>query len=578
MAFTEALKPKAGSKHLSTIINAEGKAVLAESREDEIQKIKYQEIIKLLIGAGYFRAKIKGLSEFDKVVGGMTWCIDVCTIDLDVDLLFQENSTIGQKIALTEKIVAVLPKMKCPYTIEPHQIQGLDFIHIHPVIEWLVKKSLENREERGDYIRQYAVHQFNMQYCFPNERPNENFILRALPNIFTVQNKYRPHRKFRRVENQPTDTFSRIQSTLFEYGHTPIQENQSEGEENQADRELEKIDEAKLQQLTKSMKATSSDAPIAPKTISSIINMKASEIKDAAAMYSNLVTESELDEKNELAKLKNKEKALLEQVSALNMQLKTANNKLKVLKEKTNFREQTDNQLTEEEKRIVKELEIRILLNNSLLEQENQFKEYCKSDRQRLQELIRGIEEDNSVDNETGASLSQLNRQVAEARISLAKISRSEAGLHRLIDEVPSRAELTQYQGRFLELYNQVSAKHRETKQFYTLYNAMRDEHEYLTKELSLLKSIANGFVSSVNSIHVKEEFIKQFEAIVDGVKHNKLKVEQKRNEERDMRDKLRLHLSGLVDQHRLYVSLLKQFTLECEENQKLIAQVKVQS
>nr|CAD7269018.1 unnamed protein product [Timema shepardi] len=58
----------------------------------------------------------------------MTWCIDTCNFDVDVDLLFQENLTIGQKIALTEKIVAVLPEMKCPHAIEPHQIQGLDFI------------------------------------------------------------------------------------------------------------------------------------------------------------------------------------------------------------------------------------------------------------------------------------------------------------------------------------------------------------------------------------------------------------------------------------------------------------------
>lgn len=37
--------------------------------------------------------------------------------------------------ALTEKIVAVLPKLKCPHAIEPHQIQGLDFIHIYPVVQ-----------------------------------------------------------------------------------------------------------------------------------------------------------------------------------------------------------------------------------------------------------------------------------------------------------------------------------------------------------------------------------------------------------------------------------------------------------
>ena len=33
-----------------------------------------------------------------EVVGGMTWCISVCDFDIDVDLLFQENSTIGQKM------------------------------------------------------------------------------------------------------------------------------------------------------------------------------------------------------------------------------------------------------------------------------------------------------------------------------------------------------------------------------------------------------------------------------------------------------------------------------------------------
>ncbi len=33
-----------------------------------------------------------------QVVGGMTWAIMACNEDVDVDLLFQENSTIGQKM------------------------------------------------------------------------------------------------------------------------------------------------------------------------------------------------------------------------------------------------------------------------------------------------------------------------------------------------------------------------------------------------------------------------------------------------------------------------------------------------
>jgi len=37
--------------------------------------------------------------------------------------------------AMTEKIVGALKRMKCPHRLEPHQIQGLDFIHIFPVVQ-----------------------------------------------------------------------------------------------------------------------------------------------------------------------------------------------------------------------------------------------------------------------------------------------------------------------------------------------------------------------------------------------------------------------------------------------------------
>lgn len=46
-------------------------------REDEEQKIKLQEIVDLLVAAGYFRARIKGLSSFDKV---MCKCNEQCGV------------------------------------------------------------------------------------------------------------------------------------------------------------------------------------------------------------------------------------------------------------------------------------------------------------------------------------------------------------------------------------------------------------------------------------------------------------------------------------------------------------------
>jgi len=43
---------------------------------------------------------------------------------------------------MTEKIVIVLKRMKCPHRLEPHQIQGLDFIHIYPVVQVKMKRIL----------------------------------------------------------------------------------------------------------------------------------------------------------------------------------------------------------------------------------------------------------------------------------------------------------------------------------------------------------------------------------------------------------------------------------------------------
>lgn len=65
---------------------------------------------------------------------------------------------------LTERIVLVLSRMKCPHAIEPHQIQGYNFIHIFPVVQWLVKRVFERRADIGDFNRAYALNQYDKQF------------------------------------------------------------------------------------------------------------------------------------------------------------------------------------------------------------------------------------------------------------------------------------------------------------------------------------------------------------------------------------------------------------------------------
>lgn len=99
-----------------------------QTSEAEIifRRKKLEEIVEVLLNAGYHRAMSESLSEFDKVVGGLCWCITSIGIDVDVDILFQENLIIGQRIALSEAIITALRIMGCPSPLQAHQIQGMN--------------------------------------------------------------------------------------------------------------------------------------------------------------------------------------------------------------------------------------------------------------------------------------------------------------------------------------------------------------------------------------------------------------------------------------------------------------------
>lgn len=110
--------------------------------------------------------------------------------------------------------------MKCPFQLEPHQIQGLDFINIFPVIEWLVKRSAENRSEKAERLKKLAASQFQNYFILPSDGETKRLHSRQLSNLKTVEDRYIPKRQFKRKEKGPDDVMSRVRITLMEYGTT----------------------------------------------------------------------------------------------------------------------------------------------------------------------------------------------------------------------------------------------------------------------------------------------------------------------------------------------------------------------
>jgi len=120
-----------------------------------------------------------------------------------------------------------------------------------------------------------------------------------------------------------------------------------------------------------------------------------------------------------------------------------------------------------------------------------------------------------------------------------------------------------------------VAAKHKETKQFYTLYNTLDDSKLYLSKEVNLLNSILDNFTDAMSSPSTKEQFLKQFEQIVDGIRANKAKLEKKKQEEKMRRDLLSDTYLDLVEKQRLYFKTVKDLKEECRKNELLITTLK---
>ena len=97
--------------------------------------------------------------------------------------------------------------------------------------------------------------------------------------------------------------------------------------------------------------------------------------------------------------------------------------------------------------------------------------------------------------------------------------------VERQMDEIPSRAELQQYQLQFIELYEQVAAKFTETKKYFQTYNRLEDSRSYLDREIGLLNSINDNYKIAMKSEKTKEKLIEQIRSILSTVDSNLEKV-----------------------------------------------------
>lgn len=212
------------------------------------------------------------------------------------------------------------------------------------------------------------------------------------------------------------------------------------------------------------------------------LNAQLKELDSEIGAYEGKLKESECEHEAQLAAYDN----LVKEVSEYGEQTEQIQREIDVLVERER----------DSDKSILDTVQSLIQKNEKMKQEEQRFKESCRKEMAELERTIEESEKSSPKDemDEFQRELERQKEQLRVLRLKDAKQNRQMAMAQRQLDSIPDRTELSQYQKRFLELYNEVAAKHRETKQFFSLYNTLRETRTYMEKELNLLNAIHDSY------------------------------------------------------------------------------------
>lgn len=227
----------------------------------------------------------------------------------------------------------------------------------------------------------------------------------------------------------------------------------------------------------------------------------------------------------------------------------------------------------------------RLLATTSLLARgEKEFKRTCKRQlgalRARLAALEAEADGDEAGDGAGGrlrateAAHADVTSKHRRLRTMLARRSREVARLHRVLDDVPSRGELLQYEKRFLELFEEINATREEIDKRFAAYNFYNEERKLQAQEGELVASVHSSFVPAMRSASGQRQFLEQASRFVESARTLAQKQTVQLDKRRARRDAKAVERDALADSQRAYFRAVKQLQQQAERNEALAARI----
>lgn len=586
--------------------------------------IGLSEVTAALIEGGYLRAKIKGVSEFDVIAGGLAWCILNSRFSINVE--FVENAAIKDKIRISENIATALKDdMKCPHDLQPHQIQGLDYPKIAIVIEWLMKRVAAARDEYAHSVREFTKLDFAKRFGCPIP------LIAAGPNgIVATDGCLAPPISFvaapKRAMITNKDSYNnRVEhasSVLLEYGlkyqikdsllllqHAEALEGDAEMQTDLSKmQDEESREQAMLDNLLSQMQSHKEKNKMSATSLQQVLSVgDAAKLAKIRAAYEHRKEEllaklaEEEKERNAVEAQKAKLVQIEDQNEALRKQVDASEAKKSEIAGEREAREKEYKKaLKNLEKREAQaqELESVIRGDEARSEQYDYLLKLAADAKKHQGKADVALEEGKAQVLEVKQECAELSSKVeelqgegsnerfeAEARKykELAKQLSEELALKdqeamdilRQIDGFPNRAELEQFEKRINELDEEVAWKFEETRHTVNLYNTQAEVAKAIGNEEEVMSSIQGLF--QICSKNASKKNVPERAQLLDYCLNVRNVLEKSRQTLQDKIETEKAQLRSVKDQYdnlleaqKTYKDTLKQLREMMDENMSL--------
>ncbi|KAK6732567.1 hypothetical protein RB195_016749 [Necator americanus] len=208
---------------------------------------------------------------------------------------------------------------------------------------------------------------------------------------------------------------------------------------------------------------------------------------------------------------------------------------------------------------------------NAVRDREKNLKASSKAQLMLLVNEIQSYQEKNGNANQREVEESE--EALSAERLRLAEVAQRVASLQNELDNIPSQTEMSQYQQRFIELYIQMGSKHRQARQYVTLYNTLVDVRNYIKKDIELLSKIEDVLPLATQASY-QDSFINNLNDIFNAVSAVQKKVLDRTTMLTTNKTQLTSEYNELKEKTRKFNYLVAKVISDCERNERLRKQL----